>query len=358
MAILKSYLSNRKQYVSYGTLDSILLDITSSIPQGSVLGPLLFILLSNDIINCHNLAKFVLFADDLNLFLSHFNRFQLYKNANEVLLKIYEYCKVNEIIINYDKCCFIEFQESNSFDNIPLGILNHMFKKVNNCKFLGVHINSNLNWNDQMDHVKTQVAKSIGAIYSIKSTVPLKIPRITYLALIQPYLMYCLPIWGYQHNCQKFEKLFIIQKKAIRIVTNHTQKINNYYQHTKPLFSTTNILTLHNLYFYVTTTVAAKIINSKIPTNILAYFSITARSNRLLLPKYVKASYQRASFIHNSSKILNYFSSNKILYNDISSYTLKTKLKCHLMFKQRLSIKGNVDWLPCNYNIFSDVSIQ
>ena len=93
--LLTSYLSNRSQYVYYGGNSSSKLDILLGVPQGSVLGPLLFIIFINDIINVSSLAKFVLYADDSNVFVSHTDRYTLYRIANSILNDIYMYCKAN-----------------------------------------------------------------------------------------------------------------------------------------------------------------------------------------------------------------------------------------------------------------------
>jgi hypothetical protein len=141
--LIASYFSGRRQYVFFGGLESSLLKITCGIPQGSVLGPLLFIIFINDIVNVCDLAKYVLFADDLNLFLANRDRDKLYNYANEAPSKIYEYCYANRLIMHFEKCCYIEFT-SNNFEQKFLGILSKAFQQVHKCKFLGAFLHNNL----------------------------------------------------------------------------------------------------------------------------------------------------------------------------------------------------------------------
>ena len=354
--LIASYLTGRSQYVSYGGLESSLLKITCGIPQGSVLGPLLFIIFINDIVNVCDLAKYVLFADDLNLFLANRDRDQLYIDANEALYKIYEYCYANRLIMNFDKCCFIEFT-SNNFEQKFLGILNKPFKQVYKCKFLGVFLNNDLSWKDQIAHVITQVSKSCGKLYSLRRIVPTKVLKQVYLSLVQPYLTYCLPLWGSAFNSSQMQALFILQKKCIRIVGRKTEKIDQHFQHTKPIFFRYKILTIFNLYYYFTSTVAMRIMTNNIPISLFKLFTVSERSGRLILPKFSLSKVKDNSFVFNASKILNYFYEHDIPYHILTAAVFKSRVKKHLLNTQNLSLEGDANWLPCNNYLFSNVIV-
>ena len=356
LKLLNSYLSNRKQFVSYGGNESTLLNVSTGVPQGSVLGPLLFIIFINDITNISNIASFVLFADDLNLFVSHTNRETLYRHANQILDNLYRYCVANKLIMNFNKCCFMEFGYSESNQDFYLGTLNQSFIKVEKCKFLGVFINVKLNWDDQIDHVTSQVAKSCGTMYRVRLHVPRKILKMIYNALIQPYLIYCVSIWGFSLKSARMSKLFILQKKCVRIVVGKTDKINGIFYHTKPIFTNLRILTIFNLYTFFTAVEGMKILKTSSPKFLMDNFGVSERSDLLILPKFNFESFKAKSFIFNSSKILNYLLGNDIPYmNVISDSVFKSRLKFHLLTLQGQSRAGDDDWLPCNHDIFSSV---
>ena len=358
LKLLENYISNRQQYVSYGGLKSTLLGITCGVPQGSVLGPLLFILYINDVVNASNLGKYVLFADDLNIFMSNKDRLMLYRNANTLLYEIYNYCHANKLIINYEKCCFIEFclKDENS-SKIALGILNNEFKQVDNCKFLGVFFNSKLNWVDQIQNVTKQVSKACGIMFSARNHVPQKILLKIYMSLIQPYLMYCTSLWGSSKISHHMKKLFILQKKCIRIVSNKIARINGQLQHTKPLFTRLKILNIFNIYTYLTGCVATKIIESGTPITIRSMYVVSEHSDRLITPKIKLSLALNNSFIYNSQKILNFLLNHDIPYNKISLKTFKKRLKRHLLAIQSTSLVGDDSWLPCNHDLFSSISV-
>ena len=358
LKLLNSYLSNRRQYVNYGGIDSTLLNITCGVPQGSVLGPLLFIIFVNDITNVSDLGKFVLFADDLNLFLSGKDRPLLYRNANSILHSIYQYCLANKLIINYEKCCFMEFNlKGERNPPLALGIMNYQFDQVDKCKFLGVHFNSKLTWNDHIDHVISQVSKSCGTVYSVSKHVPRKILRKIYMALIQPYLMYCTPIWGSAKNSDKLKKLFILQKKCIRTISKNTMRIDKMLPHTKPMFTKLKILNIFNIHTYLTACEAMKVIQTNVPYLLNEMFQHSIRSNRLIMPRLSLSTIKNKSFVVNSVKILNYLLDHDIQYNILSIQQFKNRLKRHLLAIQMQSIEGDDSWLPCNHDIFSTVSL-
>ena len=107
---LKSYLSNRKQFVNIDGCSSELLDVICGVPQGSILDPTLFILYINDICNVSNLVKFILFADDTNVFCAGDNKLELECMLNRELAKLCKWFAVNKLSLNLSKTSYMLFR--------------------------------------------------------------------------------------------------------------------------------------------------------------------------------------------------------------------------------------------------------
>ena len=157
-------------------------------------------------------------------------------------------------------------------------------------------------------------------------------------------------------NDTTMNKLFVLQKKCVRIITGKTTKENGIFQHTKPMFYNLKILNIFNLYTYFTAVEGMKILRNRSPKHIMNKFKISVHSFRLIYPKFKVESLKMKSFMFNSSKILNYLLVNNVPYFDIiSENTFKSRLKSHLLYLQGQCRAGDMEWLPCNHDIFSDV---
>ena len=237
----KSYLHNRKQYVQIDGVKSELSVIKCGVPQGSILGPLLFILYINDIINVSDIANIVMFADDTNIFFSGKNLITLTATINSELDKISNWFKLNRLSLNIKKTHYILFCCRNrklAFDAINIKIDGVMIEKVTSTKFLGVIINESLTWNEHIQTIKQKVSKSIGIIKRLQYKMPRSVLKILYTSMVAPYLEYCNIVWGIDRSVV-FNSLFLLQKKIIRIITN-----SKWNSHSKPLFHQQTVLPL------------------------------------------------------------------------------------------------------------------
>ena len=152
--MFSSYLTYRKQAVYCNGNQSPLENIGRGVPQGSILGPLLFLVYINDIVNASGKFSFVIFADDTNLLMSHKSIVSLHENANVELEKISRWVLANDLSINVKKTNYVLFQSrSVSIDFDPIILQGCELERVSHTKFLGVIIGENLNWKKHIQSV-------------------------------------------------------------------------------------------------------------------------------------------------------------------------------------------------------------
>jgi len=158
----KSYLHCRKQYVLLNGQSSTMSSVVCGVPQGSILGPLLFILYINDIVNCSDILHFILFADDTNLFYSHKDLAELFLIVNWELSKLSEWFRANKLSLNAIKSNFILFGHKRMPQNcadVNLFLDGNRLERVTSTKFLGVFLDEKLKWTQHLNHVAIKLAR-------------------------------------------------------------------------------------------------------------------------------------------------------------------------------------------------------
>jgi hypothetical protein len=236
------YLSNRQQYVSYNNSTSALKNIDCGVPQGSILGPILFLIYINDIVHSSNVLRFILFVDDTNLFCSNKSFTDLINVVNSELIKVCAWFRANKLSLNATKTNYICFGSRRKYivsdPNVVVTIDGVKIEKVSHTKFLGVFIDERLNWKYHTSQVSLKICKSLGVLNRAKNVLSQKLLLTLYSTMIHPYLVYCNIVWGGASEIS-LHKLICLQKRALRIITNSPFRAAS-----GPLFSRLSILRL------------------------------------------------------------------------------------------------------------------
>ena len=157
-----NYLSNRYQFASMNDTSSSFLRIECGVPQGSILGPILFLLCINDLPRVSTKLKFLLYADDTNILYENFDAKTIVKTINVKMPKIMEWFKSNKLHINVNRTVAMLFHSRQRHINIDedLIVIDHnIIPFTTNTKFLGINIDNNLPWKALINYITTKISK-------------------------------------------------------------------------------------------------------------------------------------------------------------------------------------------------------
>ena len=215
----RSYLKNRKQFVSISGCQSNITNVDYGVPQGSVLGPLLFLIYINDLHQAIKYAKTRHFADDTNLLIKNNSLKQLKKHLNLDLRSLCNWLKANKISLNCSKTELLIFRHPNKQINYDLKIKINGKRLIPSefVKYLGILIDSHLNWSHHSDSLSTKLTRAIGMLSKIRHYVSETTLRSIYCGIFSSLLNYGAQVWA-QFSNKHVCRLQRLQNKAIRII--------------------------------------------------------------------------------------------------------------------------------------------
>ena len=234
--------------MSYAATESKKGPVECGVPQGSVLGPLFFLLYVNDMVKACGDLELILFADDTNVFAEDRNPRDLFKRVNKGLEELSIWFRCNKLTLNLKKTEFIYFggpgQAAMPQEDVRIG--SELIRQVQGVKFLGVWIDEGLRWTAYIEKVKCKVSQLLGVIGRVRTSLGGRAILSLYNGLVLPHLQYCLIVWGdFQGDRNKTigGNLLKLQKRFAGMVAGATSRF-----HADPLFAKYGMLKLEDLY--------------------------------------------------------------------------------------------------------------
>ena len=294
----RSFLTGRSQHVVVSGVISDDLPLNCGVPQGSVLGPLLFLIFINDLPNSSKKLNFTLFADDSTLSYKFDPKSPLMatNTLNEELSKVYSWLVLNKIKINIEKTNYIVFSYRREIKLNRIAMGNGEISREACVKFLGVLIDQNLNFSKHIGYTKCKMSKGLGVLHKLKYFLPCSVMQTLYDSLIEPYVQYGVEVWGSEATCY-LNGIYKVQKAAVRAIHGLP-----YATPTAEYFKKSGIFCVFKLYRYQLLQLMYKAvkqgINSDLFSSILRHSEIhshdTRNSDNLVLPHFLMSNSQKS----------------------------------------------------------------
>ena len=240
--MLKSYLSERTQCVKINDVRSTFLPMQMGVPQGSILGPLLFILYINDFPQvCGQQITTFLYADDTSIFIEGKSEEELQTSLNVFMPKVAKWFTTNQLSLNTDKTFYQIYTSKKTAVEVSLQLDGAAIKRAQTVKYLGVFIDEDLKWKTHIAKLYTVLSRNVGIISRVRYFLNSKHLLLLYNSLVLSHLNYCCFMYSstYSTNINEIEKL---QKRAVRMVDGQPRLA-----HTAPIFKKLKLLRIQDI---------------------------------------------------------------------------------------------------------------
>lgn len=329
-----SYLTDRKQQCYVNSKLSSQQTINCGVPQGSILGPLLFLIYINDLPHCLQHSNARMYADDTNITTSGKSLTEISYYVNKDLSNIRTWLLANKLSLNVaktehmfigsdDKLSIIEDKPYAFIDGIPV-------RRVKCTKSLGMHIDERLSWDDHINYTSRKVSSAIGGLKQVRPFISEKTAILIYKSLILPYFDYCDIVWDHfsAHQATRLQKL---QNRAARVITKHGYEVRSHDIRIKLGWKTLSERRIQHraimMYKALNGLAPSYIVDLFKPLSEYISYSLRSRDMNLHLPK-PRTDFLKNSFMYSGAK----------LWNDLSS-ELKSKTTLH-SFKNHIASFG------------------
>ena len=320
-----SYLSNRTQYVVFNDCNSSKRTIAHGVPQGSILGPILFLLYINDIVNASCLS-FTLYADDTCCYASGHSIIDLINSTNSEMTSIRRWMTLNRLTLNVDKTHYIIFHRNKDMPPVipHVNVANVPIKRVFHTKFLGIHIDSQLNWKTHIGNVVSKLNKLCGLL-QLRKTLPLKALHQLYYTLVYPHFIYGQIIWG--ATCStSIKPLHITRKRIVHSILGLRRN-----DHTHEAFLNLRIQKIKEINTYCCALFVFKSLNSQ--SNDMFHHRTNdrypLRGNDMLDVPFMQSDQSKSCILYHGPTLWNALPDDVRSCATLSSF--KRSLKCFLL---------------------------
>ena len=328
-----SYLSGRTQRVYLNKAFSKPQSLVSGVPQGSILGPLLFSIYVNHIASSVSDGIVDMYADDTTLTVKGKTAGEVAIKLSLALTQISSWLNDNRLVLNYDKTNVMIIGSRSKLTDITefnVEVNAVVLKRVNNTKCLGVIIDDELKWNDQVDKVVSTVQAKLGMLRRVKPFIPVESMKMLYGAFILPHFDYCSQVWSERFQMHT-DKLCKLQKRAARIILG-----KGYDTPSSELFNTLGWMPLQKRFLYLRAILMYKCVHNVAPSylteNIIKvsdmhrYSPRQATEDTLFVPKFKTECLKHSPFVA-GVKILNNLSKETRSSPSIASFKSMLKYK-------------------------------
>ena len=336
--LLASYLNNRSQFVSILGFNSDLKQIHHGVPQGSVLGPLLFLIYINDLHKAIPYSKVYHFADDTNLLNISDNPKQMQKQINIDLKLLYQWLLANKISLNCSKTELLIFHKPGQAPDFDFKIkLNgSRIYQSKSIKYLGIYLDSTLSGRAHCEILIKKLRRANGMLTKVRHYVPKQELKSIYYAIFSSHLYYGLQIWG-QRKTSEFNKLIKLKNRALRI-----KNFENFEIDSSPLFKESKIIKLENMVDFQNCLFLHDYLNNRLPkcfnnyfktvNNVHSHSTHRSRVGCIYQPRVATKRYGQCSIISKCIKIWNEICLKlKFDIKSLSHLQLKSRLTTHFL---------------------------